>query len=160
MIFRSFAQQDVLVPWHLADHHLPGGKNSSNGNDMDDENAAAGTGSEVARSEHPADRSGQSVELAEDSVEPAAKEPEHKSQGTGLSCASARAPAPMASSPPRHGVRLPPVAGAGNGGVVYQRYCHVYVEGELDELVRKVDGFQLVKSYYDRSNWCVLAERI
>lgn len=67
--------------------------------------------------------------------------------------------APMPSLPPRHGVRVDPVAGAGNGSVVYQRYCHVYVEGELDQLVGKVEGLRLLASYYDRSNWCVLAER-
>lgn len=67
--------------------------------------------------------------------------------------------APMPSLPPRHGVRVDPVAGAGNGSVVYQRYCHVYVEGELDELIGKVEGLRLLTSYYDRSNWCVLAER-
>ncbi|CAM9734586.1 unnamed protein product, partial [Ectocarpus sp. 12 AP-2014] len=45
------------------------------------------------------------------------------------------------------------------GSVVYQRYCHVYAEGELEGLVERVDGLRLVESYYDRSNWCVVAER-
>lgn len=65
------------------------------------------------------------------------------------------APTPYA---PRHGVRIH--AGAGPGGsVVYQRYCHMYSEGELEGLVESVDGLRVVKSYYDRSNWCVVAER-
>ena len=66
------------------------------------------------------------------------------------------APTPAA---PRHGVRIDGVAGAG-GSVVYQRYCHMYAEGELEGLVNNVDGLHVVKSYYDRSNWCVVAERI
>ncbi|CAM9142997.1 unnamed protein product [Laminaria digitata] len=65
------------------------------------------------------------------------------------------APTPSA---PRHGVRIDGVAGAG-GSVVYQRYCHMYAEGELEGLVESVGGLRVVKSYYDRSNWCVVAER-
>lgn len=65
------------------------------------------------------------------------------------------APAPRAA---RHGVRLDGVAGA-RGSVVYQRYCHVYAEGELEALVRRVEGLRVLDSFYDKSNWCVLAER-
>lgn len=77
--------------------------------------------------------------------------------GTGVcdSAAGVGAPTPNA---PRHGVRLDGLAG-GFGSVVYQRYCHVYVEGELEGLVERVRGLRLVESYYDRSNWCVVAER-
>lgn len=67
-------------------------------------------------------------------------------------------PAPTPSAP-RHGVRIDGVAGGAGGSVVYQRYCHVYAEGELEGLFEKVDGLRVVESYYDRSNWCVVAER-
>lgn len=65
------------------------------------------------------------------------------------------APTPTA---PRHGVRVDGVAGTA-GSVVYQRYCHVYAEGELEGLVERVTGLRVVESYYDRSNWCIVAER-
>eukprot|EP00056_Hartaetosiga_gracilis_P012412 m.198141 g.198141 ORF g.198141 m.198141 type:complete len:1092 (-) comp13685_c1_seq1:1986-5261(-) len=39
---------------------------------------------------------------------------------------------------------------------VYQRYCHVYREGELGELVEEA-GMVVEESYFDRSNWCVIA---
>lgn len=50
------------------------------------------------------------------------------------------------------------------GGEVFQRYYHVFVEGELQELVDKVedDGFkfELISSYYDKSNWCVILKKV
>ena len=74
---------------------------------------------------------------------------------TSGSVGSVSAPTP---SVPRHGVRIDGVAGAGVS-VVYQRYCHMYAEGELKGLVESVDGLRVVESYYDRSNWCIVAER-
>uniref|UniRef100_K3W7F8 Methyltransferase type 11 domain-containing protein n=1 Tax=Globisporangium ultimum (strain ATCC 200006 / CBS 805.95 / DAOM BR144) TaxID=431595 RepID=K3W7F8_GLOUD len=44
--------------------------------------------------------------------------------------------------------------------VVYQRYCHVYTEGELEELVACVPGLKVVETQYSRSNWCVTVERV
>ncbi|KAL1520153.1 hypothetical protein AB1Y20_023623 [Prymnesium parvum] len=43
--------------------------------------------------------------------------------------------------------------------VVHQRYCHVYAEGELRELVESVEGFRVLEEYYDTGNWCILAEK-
>ena len=48
----------------------------------------------------------------------------------------------------------------GKGGLVLQRYCHVYREGELTELVASVAGARLVDEYYDVGNWCVLLEKV
>jgi len=39
--------------------------------------------------------------------------------------------------------------------VVYQRYCHVYKEGELEALFERVSGCEVVASYFDFGNWCV-----
>ena len=39
--------------------------------------------------------------------------------------------------------------------VVYQRYCHVYKEGELEKLFEKIPGCQVEASYFDFGNWCV-----
>ena len=54
----------------------------------------------------------------------------------------------------RHGV-ADPVKKA----VVYQRYCHVYREGELPGLFRGLAGVEVIESYYDAGNWCVRARR-
>lgn len=145
---RSFAAQDVLVPWHLADHH-----NRSQGLGTDDDGNRGNTMDDGKESEEPttanSERSGASalVKGAEDGVVAAGESTNH--------AGGVAAPTPTA---PRHGVRVDGVAGTA-GGVVYQRYCHVYAEGELEGLVERVDGLRLVESYYDRSNWCVVAER-
>lgn len=39
--------------------------------------------------------------------------------------------------------------------VVFQRYCHVYVEGELAELVAATPGATVTKAWWERGNWCV-----
>lgn len=187
---RSFAQQDVLVPWHLADHLTPGNNEhrhkgeTSTASANDTDNHGPIRKQEAAEVEE--DRGGESAECSGDqsivfnpplptkpavlptddsaihgnpnTVQP--MDPPRNCHGRGVSCGKAHiASAPGPNVPPRHGVRLEPVAGAGSGSVVYQRYCHVYVEGELDALVEKVEGLMLIESYYDRSNWCVLAER-
>ena len=46
--------------------------------------------------------------------------------------------------------------------LVYQRYCHLYKDGELEKLLleaartaENASRVRIVKSYYDMSNWCV-----
>ena len=43
---------------------------------------------------------------------------------------------------------------------VLLRYYHVFEEGELEELVEKVEGLVVVESYYDQGNWCSVLERV
>ena len=40
------------------------------------------------------------------------------------------------------------------------RYYHVFEEGELEELVAKVEELVVVESYYDQGNWCSVLERV
>eukprot|EP00903_Cladosiphon_okamuranus_P021891 g20124.t2 len=167
---RSFAAQDVLVPWHLADHHnrLPRGQRK------DETNANANTNM-VTEDGGSGDNNNSSNATAVN-FEPDQPETHHAEGSSSSSSSSAStsigaegasgggtaaegpscAPTPTA---PRHGVRMNATDGSGAGSVVYQRYCHVYAEGELEGLVERVDGLRLVESYYDRSNWCVVAER-
>lgn len=42
---------------------------------------------------------------------------------------------------------------------VRQRYCHVYREGELLELLAEVPELEVVDSYFDTGNWCAVARR-
>ena len=46
------------------------------------------------------------------------------------------------------------------GYSTYQRYYHVFKEGELLELVREVPGLELKLEYYDHENWCLVAVKI
>lgn len=41
----------------------------------------------------------------------------------------------------------------------YCSYCHVYQEGELPALVESVPTLELEETFYDASNWCVIARR-
>lgn len=43
------------------------------------------------------------------------------------------------------------------GYTTYQRYYHVFREGELLQLVSKVPALRVEQEYYDHENWCVLA---
>jgi len=42
---------------------------------------------------------------------------------------------------------------------VCQRYCHVYREGELDELLAQVPELAVDEVYFDTGNWCAIAHR-
>lgn len=163
---RSFAAQDVLVPWHLADHHnkrKPDRPTDDVTTNTDTTNAAAEDGrggKPVTNSFEPDGTTAPDFESSsggglsapgEVSIEAAGA-----SGGDGGAGSASCAPTPTA---PRHGIRVDAADGSGGSSVVYQRYCHVYAEGELEGLVGRVDGMRLVDSYYDRSNWCVVAER-
>eukprot|EP00397_Hematodinium_sp_SG-2012_P053257 GEMP01063467.1.p1 GENE.GEMP01063467.1~~GEMP01063467.1.p1 ORF type:complete len:277 (+),score=64.41 GEMP01063467.1:29-859(+) len=52
------------------------------------------------------------------------------------------------------------VADPEKNAIVYQRYCHVYAEGELESLFAQVETARVEAVYLDTGNWCVIAERI
>eukprot|EP00752_Nemacystus_decipiens_P003805 g3501.t1 len=173
---RSFAAQDVLVPWHLADQHNRKPDRLKDTTTTTTNNTPAedcGGGGNAVANDFEADETKAHCAAAEGSgssssttstttttTTSGALESTESTEGGGASAGGAEstssAPTPAA---PRHGVRVDATDGSGAGSVVYQRYCHVYAEGELEGLVERVEGLKLVESYYDRSNWCVVAER-
>lgn len=46
------------------------------------------------------------------------------------------------------------------GAVVFKRYYHLYDAGELEGLIARVSGIRLVASFFDKSNWCCVFERL
>ncbi|CAM0944143.1 unnamed protein product [Alopecurus aequalis] len=46
------------------------------------------------------------------------------------------------------------------GTVVYNRYYHVFVEGELQRLVAGMKNAAIVDQFYDKSNWCIVLEKL
>lgn len=58
-------------------------------------------------------------------------------------------------------------AATANGGneswtdtpTVRQRYCHVYRDGELQELLAEVPELEMQDCYFDTGNWCAIARR-
>ncbi len=49
---------------------------------------------------------------------------------------------------------------AREGYTTYQRYYHVFRQGELVELFHKVPQLHIEEEFYDHENWCVLAEKL
>ena len=43
--------------------------------------------------------------------------------------------------------------------VVFQRYCHVYREGELRALILEAGGATILDEYYDTGNWCAVVQK-
>ena len=44
---------------------------------------------------------------------------------------------------------------------LFHRYYHVFKEGELEGLVEQVEPkVNILKSYYDQGNWCVIFEKV
>lgn len=43
--------------------------------------------------------------------------------------------------------------------IIYNRYYHVFAQGELERLVSSIQGIRILESFYDKSNWCVILER-
>ena len=44
--------------------------------------------------------------------------------------------------------------------VVLQRYCHVFVEGELEKLISDLKEMKIIQSFKDAGNWGVIAEKV
>lgn len=45
------------------------------------------------------------------------------------------------------------------GAVVYNRYYHVFSEGELESLVSGMSNTVIVDRFFDKSNWCIVLEK-
>nr|XP_043636342.1 tRNA (carboxymethyluridine(34)-5-O)-methyltransferase [Erigeron canadensis] len=45
------------------------------------------------------------------------------------------------------------------GAIVYDRYYHVFGEGELERLVSGMKNAVIVDQFFDKSNWCVILEK-
>ncbi|MED6131373.1 tRNA methyltransferase, has a role in tRNA modification [Stylosanthes scabra] len=46
------------------------------------------------------------------------------------------------------------------GAVVYNRYYHVFSEGELESLTTGINNVRVVDQFFDKSNWCIILEKI
>jgi ubiquinone/menaquinone biosynthesis C-methylase UbiE len=43
--------------------------------------------------------------------------------------------------------------------IVYQRYYHVFKQGELEKLIEQIDGLHIETSYFDHANWCCVVTK-
>jgi alkylated DNA repair protein alkB family protein 8 len=42
---------------------------------------------------------------------------------------------------------------------VYHRYYHMFIKGELEDLLKKFENVSIVESYYDHANWCCILKK-
>lgn len=47
-----------------------------------------------------------------------------------------------------------------SGSITFHRYYHVFHEGELDLDIGEAKNLHVLSSYYDHTNWCIIAEKI
>ena len=45
-------------------------------------------------------------------------------------------------------------------GDLFHRFYHVFRQGELEAMCKRVAGCVVTKSYYDQGNWCVVLEKL
>lgn len=43
---------------------------------------------------------------------------------------------------------------------VYHRYYHVFKKEELENLIKEIDGIDIIYSYYDHENWCCICSKL
>ncbi len=78
----------------------------------------------------------------------ATQEPEAKMQSTDTSLSRSTSQDSLTS-------------GSGSGSIMFHRYYHVFREGELDSLIEEfVENLHIISSYYDHTNWCIIAEKV
>lgn len=46
------------------------------------------------------------------------------------------------------------------GSVMFKRYYHLFDAKELDALIRQLQDAKLLASFYDKSNWCCIFEKL
>ena len=53
------------------------------------------------------------------------------------------------------------VLDASKGALVFQRYCHVYCQGELENIVASLgDWLKVTRVYWDTGNWAVCVKKL
>lgn len=43
---------------------------------------------------------------------------------------------------------------------LFLRFYHVFEEGELEKMCKLLDNIEIVKSFYDQGNWCVIIKKV
>lgn len=83
---------------------------------------------------------------------------EHKNKATEISLQNRQSTESWGNSNSSAGSLESPSQG---GSTTHHRYYHVFREGELDALINHhVASLHIVSSYYERSSWCVVAEKV
>lgn len=136
-------EQDVLVPWVLK----PPSESSRQGKP---ENKTKKKGKKKKREDNAADeqydkQNGQHLIESDPSIGDKADSSSHHDEDT-----PANTDADNNTTTPQHSNK--------NAEQVYQRYYHLYRQGELEEDIQSAGG-EVVENGYDRDNWWCIARR-
>ena len=123
---RRFPAQDVLVPWTLPQQWQEG-RESKEGGEQQRQSSRSGSAEEKAKAE------------AVSGEETAVRVPREKKR---YRTAEERREAARREEERRR-----------ESDQIVHRYCHVYVEGELEALLARVPNCRLLDRYYDKGNW-------
>lgn len=137
----AFTEQDVLVPWRLQPRFYEdkdkgkGAESGDRGRDREEE----------GQGESEQSRAGPCMETE---TQPTTT----STTGTG---ATSRLPSSLQSpeGPCEH------VQEDERGALVFQRYCHVYRKGELEDLCSGVPGALVEQAGWDKGNWFVVLRK-
>ena len=147
-----------MVPWHLQPKYTPGAVVSSVSRANKEEKMARARAKKVEKRERKRrEKEGRNDGLAP--VYPGERDVQHRE--TGVEVCGPRTPQvrgegqamseEQSTSPER---RLGDL-----GYTTYQRYYHVFRQGELQQLLSKVPTLKLKEEYYDHENWCVITTK-
>jgi hypothetical protein len=142
---------DYMVPWHLPFHRLE----------------AAAVAARTVRVS-PDSSLSQGDDAAPRAADPTAR------TDSGCNGAASTAPSGIDSRRNDSGSRSPAFNTSGGSGItskpfaridavkntiVFDRYYHLFREGELEQLAAQVPGTSIADAFYDKSNWCIVMQR-
>lgn len=173
LTFTQFDSQDVMVPWHLQPRYTTGhvGMNS-------DERAARVQAKKEKRKgkkrrqealhqkrDSVGDNGESDCGLAEGRKEREGGRVFPRPEEEVGKCESGREPSSCGLEETCEPGTLQEssksdIIGTVHSGVTYQRYYHVFREGELRELTCRVSTLRVQEEFYDHENWCVLATKV
>lgn len=141
---KKYDTQDVMIPWHLKPQFQHAPKLSKDSGERKKRKkptkVSTGTDEEPAATKEQTETTAASAALAAPPPLPTAEQ---------------IAPQPASSSAQPASLRE-----LSEGTFeVYERYYHLFRKGELEELILRVPGFEIVSSTWDADNWYVVARR-
>ena len=143
---------DYMVPWHLPFHRLEASAVAAR--------TVAATGSQTDSARNPDSAAPHAAECA--ACNNAAGNGVVSTAPSGLdSCTGHCVSRPAVSSVSSADAAGKPFAriDAVKKTIVFERYYHLFRQGELEGLAAEVPGASVVDAFYDKSNWCIVLQR-
>jgi len=137
---RRFDTQDVLVPWTLPQQWQDGHERK------EDEKQQPSSGQTVEKGSTEQQQAGEDRGSPQPGSEEAKRVPREKKR---YRTAEERKEAARREEERRR-----------ESDRIVHRYCHVYVEGELEALLARLPNCRLIDRYYDKGNWVMCVQKM